>query len=82
MATVTAKSGQFTAGKMGKGRFLWRNRRNLARVRIIRKISSLVGVALSLQWPELAGLVHKRRREVLLQYWCANLPIHYQGVQH
>jgi len=38
--TVAAKSGQFTAGKTGKGQFLWGNRWNLAEERVVRKISS------------------------------------------
>jgi len=45
--TVVAKSGQSTAGEVGKGQFLGRNRRNLAKERIVRMIlfpGSVAGV--------------------------------------
>jgi len=38
--TVAAKLGEFTAGKTGKVHFLRVNRRNLAKEKIVRKISS------------------------------------------
>jgi len=42
---VAAKSGQVTADETGKGQFLRGNRRYLAGEGVVRKISSLKGVA-------------------------------------